>query len=143
VPGRLDGFQDELVLAVEDLDRLQSGADPMNLAASDAWADVRRDAWADEFPGQRRLGADAGKSAGLELACPEQDDPTSDVSAVARLLLAAPPALPALDKLDEAPSEARSCADPALASVWVALRVFELGLDSLGFEPDRQERTAQ
>jgi len=53
----------------------------MNLAAWDALAAVRRDALADDCQALPRLVGDAGKSVGLELACPAQDDSTWDVSA--------------------------------------------------------------
>jgi hypothetical protein len=147
VLGHLDGCLDVLVLAAEDRGRLQLGVGRMNLAASDALADVRRDAWADGFRELQRPVADAGKSAGLELACPEPDVLASDVSvvrAVVRPLSAVVAlALEAPGKPGAAPSGARSCADPALAGEPVALRVFELGLDSLDFELVRPELTVQ
>ena len=119
----------------------------MNLAASDAWADVRRDAWADEFRELQRPVADAGKSAGLVLACPERGDPALGVSvvlAVVRPLSAAlAPAWEAPDKPDAGRSAERSCADQALAGARVALGVFELALDSSDFELVRQELSVQ
>jgi hypothetical protein len=133
VQGRPDGFRGALILAAEDLGRLQSGAGPMNLAASDALAAVRLGALADVFRELRRPGAGAGKSAGLVLVCPERGDPASDVSVLlagARSLSAVPAlALLVPDKQDEGPSGARSCEDQALAGESVALQVFELALD--------------
>jgi hypothetical protein len=147
VQDRPGGCLDALILAAEDLGRLQSGADRMNLAVWDALAVVRRDAWADEFRELQRPVADAGKSAGLELACPERDDPASDgwaVLAVARPLSAVLGlALEEPGKPGAVPSAVRSCADQALAGARVALWVFELALDSLDFELVRQELAVQ
>jgi len=142
VQGRPDGFRGGLVLAAEDLGRLQLDVGRMNLVAWDALAVFRRDAWADGSRGLRRPVAGAGKSAGLVLACPGPDVPNSDVSAllaVGRSLSAALAlALPALGKPAEAPSGARSCADQALAGESAALRVFAPALDYLRPEPGRQ-----
>jgi hypothetical protein len=70
-----------LLLAAEDLGQRRLVVDRMNLAAWDASAAVRRDASADECRELPRLGADAGKWAGLELACLAPDDSTWDVLA--------------------------------------------------------------
>ena len=140
---RPDGCRGALILAAEGLARLQSGAGRMNLAAWDAWADVRRDAWADEFLELQRPVVDAEKLAGPVLACPERGDPALGVSVVlaAARTLSAVVALAweAPDKPGAVPSAERSCADQALAGARVALGVFELALDSSDFELVRQE----
>ena len=136
-----------MVLGVEDRGRLQLGADRKTLAASDAWAVVRQDAWADEFRELQLPVADAGKSVGLVLACPERGDPASDVSVVQTvvrpLLAAVALALEEPGKPGAAPSGARSCADQgqglAVESVAVQQEAFEPALDCQGLEPDRQE----
>jgi hypothetical protein len=145
VQGRPDGFRGALILAAEDLGRLQLAVGQMNLAASDASVAVRLGALADGFRELRRPVAGAGKSAGLVLAYPGPDVQNSDVSAllaVGRSLSAALAlALPALGKPAEAPSGARSCADQGLAGESTALRVFAPALDYLRPEPARQELT--
>jgi hypothetical protein len=70
------GCPDELVPVAEDLGQRRLGADPMSLAAWDAWAAVRRDASTDECREFLRLDADVEKLADLELACPAPDDST-------------------------------------------------------------------
>ena len=74
-----DGCPDGLVLEAEGLDRRQSDADRMNLAASDASDAVHRDASADGFLELLLLGADAEKLVVLEPACLRPDARTSDV----------------------------------------------------------------